>query len=135
MRTRRENAARKGLRILNERKRAKAARLAASGKSAANTKTRPVRKPRGKPPPVPGERFGKLTAIERAEDYIRPNGRGRELRWRFQCDCGASTVQKVSNVRWYHEHGMASCTDCYYQAGGWLGIKAVRDAGGLPWRS
>lgn len=34
-----------------------------------------------------GQKFGKLTAIERAEDYIQPNGRHRTM-WRCECDCG-----------------------------------------------
>lgn len=34
-----------------------------------------------------GSRFGKLTAIERSEDYITPTGR-RLVTWKCQCECG-----------------------------------------------
>lgn len=34
-----------------------------------------------------GQRFGKLTVIEQAEDYVKKNGE-REPRWKCKCDCG-----------------------------------------------
>lgn len=107
MRTRAENAARKGLHLLNERKRANERRLGT---------TRPLR---GQAPPTPGARFGKLTALERGEDYQRP-GKGSEMRWTFRCDCGATVLWKPSTVRSnVATLGWCSCPDCYRAAGGW----------------
>jgi hypothetical protein len=34
-----------------------------------------------------GQRFGKLTVIERTEDYVSPKGY-HSVRWLCQCDCG-----------------------------------------------
>lgn len=34
-----------------------------------------------------GERFGRLTVVERAENYISPQGQARK-RWLCKCDCG-----------------------------------------------
>ena len=34
-----------------------------------------------------GKKIGRLTVIERAEDYIQPNGRRRTM-WKCKCDCG-----------------------------------------------
>lgn len=34
-----------------------------------------------------GERFGKLTVIDRADDYVSPQGR-RLVKWKCVCDCG-----------------------------------------------
>lgn len=34
-----------------------------------------------------GQRFGKLTVLERGEDQINPSGKKR-VRWKCQCDCG-----------------------------------------------
>lgn len=33
-------------------------------------------------------KFGRLTAICRAEDYIYPNGKGRAAKWHCICECG-----------------------------------------------
>lgn len=110
MRTRRENAARKGLRLLNENKRVRTCRLGAE------------RPRRGQPPPVPGARFGMLTAVEPGEDYVRP-GKGREARWYFRCECGATVLWKPSTVRSnLADLGWCSCPDCYRAAGGWEAI-------------
>lgn len=35
-----------------------------------------------------GLKFGKLTVLERVDDYIAPSG-GRHARWKCRCDCGA----------------------------------------------
>lgn len=36
---------------------------------------------------ISGQKFGKLTVIERGEDYVRSDG-AREVRWKCKCDCG-----------------------------------------------
>ena len=38
-----------------------------------------------------GQRFGRLTVIERAEDYITPKGK-RRTRWLCKCNCGDKAV-------------------------------------------
>ena len=35
-----------------------------------------------------GQRFGRLTVVNRAENYISPTGKSRHLRWDCICDCG-----------------------------------------------
>ena len=38
-----------------------------------------------------GQRFGRLTVIERAEDYVSPGGK-HNTRWCCTCDCGNTTL-------------------------------------------
>ena len=38
-----------------------------------------------------GKKFGRLTVIERAEDYIKPNGQ-HDLRWLCKCECGNTII-------------------------------------------
>lgn len=38
-----------------------------------------------------GERYGRLVVIERASDYIAPNG-NKHVRWLCKCDCGNETI-------------------------------------------
>ena len=38
-----------------------------------------------------GQKIGRLTVIEKAEDYIQSNGR-RRTAWRCQCDCGNQVI-------------------------------------------
>jgi hypothetical protein len=45
-----------------------------------------------------GQKFGKLTVIRRAEDYIRPNGR-KALRWQCKCDCGNEVVVRGDHLK------------------------------------
>jgi len=44
-----------------------------------------------------GERFGMLTVMERADDYVAPNGK-HHVRWLCKCDCGNSTVVDVCQL-------------------------------------
>ena len=41
-----------------------------------------------------GERFGRLTVLSRADDYIANNGK-HHVRWNCICDCGKTTVVDV----------------------------------------
>ena len=34
-----------------------------------------------------GKKFGKLTVIEKSDNYIQPSGRIREM-WKCKCECG-----------------------------------------------
>lgn len=43
-----------------------------------------------------GVRFGRLTAIERAEDYISSNGK-RQSQWLCKCDCGNDNIIVAAN--------------------------------------
>lgn len=45
-----------------------------------------------------GNKFGKLTVISRADDYISPSGR-REVRWKCQCECGNSVIVRASGLK------------------------------------
>ena len=38
-----------------------------------------------------GQKFGRLTVIERAEDYVQKNG-GRKIMWYCNCDCGNENI-------------------------------------------
>ncbi|MBQ0014768.1 MAG: hypothetical protein KBS82_05550 [Oscillospiraceae bacterium] len=44
-----------------------------------------------------GERFGRLTVVSRAEDYIAPSGK-HHVRWLCECDCGNSVIVDVSSL-------------------------------------
>lgn len=45
-----------------------------------------------------GMRFGKLSVIERAEDYVSPRGY-RGVAWKCRCDCGKDVVIRGCNLR------------------------------------
>ena len=45
-----------------------------------------------------GQRFGKLTVIKRAEDYISPKG-VRRIRWLCRCDCGNEKAFLTQGLR------------------------------------
>jgi hypothetical protein len=45
-----------------------------------------------------GERFGKLTVINRVEDYMQPSGRIRTM-WLCKCDCGNTTNATSDNLK------------------------------------
>jgi hypothetical protein len=110
-RTREENTARKGLRILNERKRAKAALIPVELKSPA--------KARGcwseKVPTHPGERFGRLVAIELGEPYQHPSRpKERRERWWYACDCGNRALWQPSTVRSNVRNGWGCCSECVW---------------------
>ena len=44
-----------------------------------------------------GRKFGKLTVLERGEDYVSPSGKTTRVRWLCQCECG-KTVLVHSNT-------------------------------------
>lgn len=54
----------------------------------------------GKVIDLTGKRFGRLTVIERAEDYIQQNGRHR-IMWLCKCDCG-NYVKVMKNNLYGH---------------------------------
>lgn len=45
-----------------------------------------------------GQRFGMLTVIKKADDYIQPNG-DHIIRWHCKCDCGNDCIVKGSYLR------------------------------------
>ena len=45
-----------------------------------------------------GQRFGRLTVVERAEDYVMPSGY-RAPKWLCQCDCGNLTQVQGCNLK------------------------------------
>ena len=44
-----------------------------------------------------GQRFGRLTVLSRAEDYVSPKGK-HVIRWLCRCDCGAITSVAGQNL-------------------------------------
>jgi hypothetical protein len=108
VRTRRENAARKGLRRLNAQKQAKAALLPPKFPKRAEDRSA------GGWQPEPGQRFGMLVALERGDDYIHPKG-DAIARWWFVCDCGERVLWRPTTVRSNAERGWCSCPACYRQ--------------------
>lgn len=48
-----------------------------------------------------GKRFGRLTVIKRADDYMQPNGRKR-IMWLCKCDCGNTITVYGDNLRTKH---------------------------------
>lgn len=47
-----------------------------------------------------GQRFGLLTVIARAEDYVSGSGRSHgQARWRVRCDCGIEKDVIANNLR------------------------------------
>ena len=45
-----------------------------------------------------GDKFNRLTIIERAEDYVSPKGK-HEKQWLCQCDCGNKKVVSTSHLK------------------------------------
>ena len=45
-----------------------------------------------------GDRFGRLTAIEKLQPYIYANGSSGE-HWQFECDCGAIVNRTLASAR------------------------------------
>lgn len=50
-----------------------------------------------------GERYGKLTVLERAPDVVYPSG--KLVRWKCRCDCGNEVVVIGSNLSKTHSCG------------------------------
>ena len=57
-----------------------------------------------------GQKFNKLTVMERAEDHEQPSGQ-RKTMWRCRCDCGNETIVTAYDL--YHGH-TKSCGCSYY---------------------
>lgn len=45
-----------------------------------------------------GQRFGRLTVISRAENYIKPNGH-KESAWNCRCECGNEVIVTRTNLK------------------------------------
>ena len=48
-----------------------------------------------------GQRFGRLTVIERADDHVGPSGR-KHVVWRCKCDCGNEVIVRSVNLKSGH---------------------------------
>ena len=48
-----------------------------------------------------GQRFGRLTVLSRAEDYVIPSGQHKTM-WRCKCDCGNEVNVCSANLRGKH---------------------------------
>lgn len=56
-----------------------------------------------------GQKFGKLTVIERAEDYINKDGT-KHIRWLCHCDCGREAVVRGTALRYGSTTSCGVCT-------------------------
>lgn len=45
-----------------------------------------------------GQKYGRLTVIERADDYITKSGKSIK-RWKCKCDCGNETIVRHGGLR------------------------------------
>ena len=55
----------------------------------------------GKFQDLTGQKFCRLTVIERANDYVYPSGRHR-AQWLCKCDCGNETIVKANDLKGGH---------------------------------
>lgn len=62
----------------------------------------------GKFKDLTGQRFGRLTVIERAEDRISPSGK-RVVRWKCKCDCGNDYLTSGDYLKY---NPLPCCTEC-----------------------
>lgn len=53
---------------------------------------------KNKPIDITGQKFGKLTALRRVEDYVSPHG-NKSTRWECRCDCGNLKVVNSNSLR------------------------------------
>jgi len=72
---------------------------------------------------VPGQQFGRLTAVER-----RPSAPGYNQRWLFRCSCGNEVQRVVSVIRLQlKREKLVACTACKYAHLQWSRRKAIRE--------
>lgn len=45
-----------------------------------------------------GQKFGRLTAIKRVEDYVYPSG-DKKTQWLCKCECGNNTIVRASSLK------------------------------------
>jgi len=58
---------------------------------------------------ITGQRFGKLTAIERSEKYVEYPDRGKKYLWKCICDCGEIVYRLPEKLR---ENIKSACEKC-----------------------
>lgn len=58
---------------------------------------------------IAGQRFGKLTAIERSDKYIEIPDRGKKHLWKCQCDCGEVVYRLPEKLR---DNVNSACEKC-----------------------
>lgn len=59
---------------------------------------------------ITGQKFGRLTVLERCEDHILPNGKPRTM-WLCECECGNKTKVSSQSLR---QRKATSC-GCYHK--------------------
>ena len=59
-----------------------------------------------------GEKFGKLSVIERAENYISPSGQ-TQIQYKCQCDCGNEVIAMATSL----VQGLTQSCGCIKSAG------------------
>lgn len=76
-----------------------------------------------------GQRFGKLTVIERAKDKILSSGR-TGVQWLCKCDCGNETIVLASNLV---KGNTQSCGLCNEKSHGNIKIAQLLDDNNIPY--
>lgn len=56
-----------------------------------------------------GQRFGRLTVVERADDYVYPSSHKHAARWKCLCDCGKYKIIRESSLK----SGNTTSCGCY----------------------
>lgn len=56
-----------------------------------------------------GEKFGKLTVVRQADDYIEPKSGCHKARWVCQCDCGSDPIIVLQSNLKHKTKGTKSC--------------------------
>ncbi len=56
-----------------------------------------------------GQKFGKLTVLERAEDYVDAKGKHR-VQWKCLCECGQTKIILASHLQCGAIHSCGSCS-------------------------
>lgn len=60
----------------------------------------------------PGDRFGKMTAIKRGDDYVYASTGKKAERWWWECDCGNRVLWIPAQVRYNAKKGWGACYLC-----------------------
>lgn len=67
-----------------------------------------------------GKRFGKLTVLQRVDNYVSPNGK-KKAKWKCLCECGNIVYSTTANLR----SGKNQCWDCAHKMTGFYKRKNI----------
>lgn len=69
-----------------------------------------------------GEKFGKLTVLERVENYISPSGQ-QQIQYKCKCDCGNETIVMAASLK----QGLTQSCGCIRSAGEMVIAKYLKE--------